>query len=343
MAPAKSDSSSLSPSPSASAAPSPSSFSVADLAQSSPSINNEPTPTTQQEPSQTSAASSKGLPVAARAALAIGGILIGLILLFFLTVFVLKRQYRARQKVYAATASRGVYEATSLHDNEDTSVTRPSEDIERKQSIDSYADSRYGDTRARSGSRASKRPSHDDYLKTSRRISSIGSSYAPGIELEEAYNLYGQSTTSLVRTDDNVSEMSRRSRGYSETGTLEESQPLNSHQRRASEASALSRSGSRPLSLLDNDSRYPSMSGHSRRTSSHSFSLSSRTDPFSDSTPVGSPDPMRKSFIEGPPPGAAKPITPGSSTTPPEGRRVSVHSGIGVNTKPAEGPSSSSS
>lgn len=193
-------------------------------------------------------------------------------------------------------------------------------------------------THSREDSMASTRSkgSADDYLKSGRKRSSIGTYHTPGIAAEEAYMMFGGSTHDLNEE--------------------EEKKPLTYHERHLSESSMasnrLSWSGvpaptdprARRISLLDDDSRYPVVNASSDslgrpQQMRHSVSYPPGVvDPFSDATPTTSPKAPSRALTTGdftypvakpagarPPPGAATPATPGAM-----GRRVSLKGGVGV-------------
>ncbi|KAG9046486.1 hypothetical protein FS837_004329 [Tulasnella sp. UAMH 9824] len=258
----------------------------------------------------------------------IGGIvaaLIGILIIFSVTIFYLKRRWKAREE---ADARRGAMrDAKAQHDEEEGGGEGTAFIGDKK-------------VHGRGDSLASMRSktSSDDYLKSSRKRSSLGTYHTPGIAAEEAYMMFGGSTADL--NDD------------------EEKRPLSYHERHLSESSMASKRASwsgvpaptdpraRRISLLDDESRYPVINASSdslgRRQMRHSVSYPPGVvDPFGDTTtPTASPPkpphralttgdvthPVAKPAGARPPPGAAAPGNPAG----PGGRRISLKGGVGV-------------
>ncbi|KAG8895120.1 hypothetical protein FRC01_012556 [Tulasnella sp. 417] len=298
------------------------------------SSTQSPTPSALVNAAGASAAPAGGLVNAAEASPAstgqsktsikiIGGIvaaLLGILIIFSITIFFLKRRKAKEQK----DAHRGIiFDAKTQRDEEEGGGEGTSFISEKK-----------GHSREDSMASTRSKSSTDDYLKTGRKRSSLGTYQTPGVAPEEAYMMFGGSTADLNDED--------------------EKKPLTYHQRHLSESSTTvsnrhSWSGApaptdpraRRISLLDDDSRYPAINGSTdslgvRQQMRHSVSYPSGVaDPFSDSTPTGSPRAPSKALTTGdihgsPPPkplGARPPPPPGS---PSGGRRISLKGGVGV-------------
>lgn len=264
---------------------------------------------------------SGGLSGGAKVAIGVLAALAVLGILFSGTIWWLKKRANQNKR---KDASRGVYEATLPYEFEEFNPGENSGFLADRKSVDDEQGHTYGG-RARSGSQAtrtSKRSSTStsDYLKSRNKRDSVGSAYMPGVAMEEAYTMFGGSTADLHDDDD------------------DESRPL-AHRRSSSALAALPLKSGRRASLMSEGSRYPTMdSTRSRR----SLSYSGGVDPFSDTTPTGSPAPLHRTFTS-PVDGAA---SPKGGTSPPrgsppsasQGRRISLQAGVGVQPKSPSPP-----
>ncbi|KAG8918814.1 hypothetical protein FRC00_012051, partial [Tulasnella sp. 408] len=235
----------------------------------------------------------------------IGGIaaaLIGILIIFSVAIFYLKRRWRAREQ---ADARRGaMHDAKAQHDEEEGGGEGTAFIGDRK--VHGREDSM-----ASVGSKSSRK----DYLKSDRKRSSLGTYQSPGIAAEEAYMMFGGSTADL--NDD------------------EEKRPLSYHERHLSESSMASKRSSwsgvpaptdpraRRISLLDDESRYPVMNASSdslgRRQMRHSVSYPPGVaDPFGDTTtPTASPPkPPHRALTTG---DVTNPIAKPAGARPPPG------------------------
>ncbi|KAG8895244.1 hypothetical protein FRC01_012481 [Tulasnella sp. 417] len=298
------------------------------------SSTQSPTPSALVNAAGASAAPAGGLVNAAEASPAstgqsktsvkiIGGIvaaLLGILIIFSIAIFYLKRRWRAKEQ---KESHRGIiFDAKAQRDEEEGGGEGASFIGEKK-----------GHSREDSMASTRSKSSTDDYLKTGRKRSSLGTYQTPGVAPEEAYMMFGGSTADLNDEDE------KKPLTYHQRHLSENSTPSNRHS--WSGAPAPTDPRARRISLLDDDSRYPAINGSTdslgvRPQMRHSVSHPSGVaDPFSDSTPTGSPRAPSKALTTGdihgsPPPrplGARPPPPPGS---PSGGRRISLKGGVGV-------------
>lgn len=266
----------------------------------------------------------------------IGGIvaaLIGILLIFAVAIFYLKRRWKAKEQ--EESARRAAHAARVARDEEEGGGEGTAFIGDKKEHVreDSMSSSR-------------SKGSADDYLKSGRKRSSLGTFYSPGIAAEEAYMMFGGSAADLNED--------------------EEKKPLTYHERHLSESMAASKRNSwgsipetndprsRRISLLDDGSRYPGVDASTdslgRRGMRHSVSYPPGiVDPFSDATPTTSPKAPSRAFTTGDvtapgaKPAGAKPAGPPAGSPPGtqspgrQGRRVSLQGGVGVRRATAPG------
>ncbi|KAG8999800.1 hypothetical protein FRB90_011952 [Tulasnella sp. 427] len=278
----------------------------------------------------------------------IGGIvtaLVGILIVFAIAIFYLKRRWKAQERKHSSSSSSMVFrDAKNQRDEEEgggegTAFIASDEKHRAGSREDSLASTR-------------SKSSVDSYTKKSgQKRTSLGTYQSPGVAPEEAYMMFGGSTTDL--NDEEEKPLTYHQRHLSESSTFSGSNNNTSNKRTSWSGGAPPPTDARArrISLLDDDSRYPVVNASTdslgRRQMRHSVSYTpGAIDPFADKTPTSSPKPQHKSFTAGETRGAAaaaaRPrLPPGAqapgSPTPQESRRVSLKGGVGVRRQSAPG------